>query len=142
MNTLTEKDKRSMSNHQSPMLCSWSVGGGILWVQTDNPRFSRKLSKRRDTRLVAVGVAGGFLRIFAARRSPAFMRRLIARYMAANRWFLHNGGTQQRALQRVRVKLAQTMLRPHKSENPHDGESADFQKFTPNRIGSESTGET
>lgn len=72
-------------------LSSWVIGSGISWIQTTEAQFARKLAKRSDTRLVAVGVAGGFLRIFAMRRSPAFMRRLIARYEAANARFCEPG---------------------------------------------------
>ena len=87
-------------------LSSWPVGSGISWIQTTEPRLARKLGKRADTRLVAIGVAGGFLRIYAMRRSPAFMRRLIARYEAANERFWDRGGAQQGAEQQASVKTA------------------------------------
>jgi len=72
-------------------ICGWPVESGVWWIQTNDPVFARKLAKRSDTRLVAVGVAGGFLRIFEMPRSPAFIRRLIARYMAANARFRDPG---------------------------------------------------
>jgi hypothetical protein len=65
-------------------ISEWPVESGTWWIQTREPRFARKLSRRSDTRLVAVGVVGGFLRIFEIRRPPSFVRRLTARYMAAN----------------------------------------------------------
>jgi hypothetical protein len=68
-------------------ISEWSVESGTWWIQTREPRLARKLSRRRDTRLVGIGVAGGFLRIFEIRRPPSFVRRLTARYMAANERF-------------------------------------------------------
>jgi len=62
----------------------WPVERGVWWIQTREPRLARKLSRRSDTRLVGIGVAGGFLRIFEIRRPPSFVRRLTARYMVAN----------------------------------------------------------
>jgi hypothetical protein len=79
----------------SGSLSSWSVATGVSWIQTDDPGFARKLSKRSDTRLVAVGVAGGFLRIFEMERSPAFMRSLVVRYKAANEGFSKLAEVQQ-----------------------------------------------
>jgi hypothetical protein len=76
------------------LLSAWSVGDGFWWIQTREPRLARKLAKRSDTRLVAVGVAGGFLRIFEMKRPPAFIRHLIARYEAAYARFGASGGTQ------------------------------------------------
>ena len=90
-------------------LSSWPVAPGVSWIQTTEARFARKLAKRSDTRPVAVGVAGGFLRIFEMRRSPAFMRRLIARYEAANERFQGKNGTQRRTERRGRVVTAGTM---------------------------------
>ena len=68
-------------------ISAWSVATGTSWLQTCEPRLARKLSRRSDTRLVAIGVAGGFLRIFEIRRPPSFVRHLTARYMAANERF-------------------------------------------------------
>jgi hypothetical protein len=68
-------------------LSEWPVESGVGWIQTREPRLARKLSRRSDTRLVAAGVSGGFLRVFEIRRSPSFVRRLITRYEAANERF-------------------------------------------------------
>jgi hypothetical protein len=61
-------------------LCAWQPVAGITWVQTRSPRFARKLSQRRDSRLVAWGVEGGYLRTFEFHQRLAWARRLIARY--------------------------------------------------------------
>lgn len=75
-----------------PPISEWPVESGVWWLQTREPRLARKLGRRSDTRLVAVGVSGGFLRIFKLRRPPSFVRRLIARYMATNARFQERGG--------------------------------------------------
>jgi hypothetical protein len=49
-------------------------------VQTRAPQFARKLSQRKDSRLVVRGVAGGYLRTFGFRHSLTWAQRLIARY--------------------------------------------------------------
>ena len=64
-------------------LSAWQVASGIMWVQTRSPQFARKLSQRSDSRLVASGVAGGYLRTFEFHHGLAWARRLIARYTTA-----------------------------------------------------------
>ena len=76
-------------------LSQWPVASGVSWIQTADPSIARKLAKRSDTRHVATGVAGGFLRIFEMKHSPAFMRCLVARYNAANERFSKLGDAQR-----------------------------------------------
>ncbi len=61
-------------------LCAWQTAPGVCWVQTRSPQFARKLSQRSDSRLVARGVAGGYLRTFEFPHGLAWARRLVARY--------------------------------------------------------------
>ena len=61
-------------------LSAWQVASGAVWVQTSSPQFARKLSQRSDSRLVARGVAGGYLRTFGFSHGLAWAGRLIARY--------------------------------------------------------------
>jgi hypothetical protein len=61
-------------------LSAWLAAPGVVWVQVRSPQFARKLSQRSDSRLVAGGVAGGYLRIFEFQRGLAWARRLIGRY--------------------------------------------------------------
>ena len=63
-------------------LSAWMVAPGVTWVQARSPQFARKLSARSDSRLVAQGVAGGYLRTFEFPHGLAWARRLIARYTA------------------------------------------------------------
>ena len=64
-------------------LCAWQPVRGIVWVQTRNPKHARRLAKRSDGRLVATGVAGGFLRTYEFAHSLAWAVRLMARYTAS-----------------------------------------------------------
>ena len=61
-------------------LSAWLVAPGVTLVQSRSPQFARKLSQRSDSRLVARGVAGGYLRIFEFQHGLAWAGRLIARY--------------------------------------------------------------
>jgi hypothetical protein len=63
-------------------LCAWQPVRGIVWMQTRNPKHARCLAKRGDGRLVAYGVAGGYLKIFEFRQSLAWAVNLMNRYTA------------------------------------------------------------
>lgn len=64
-------------------LSAWRVAPGVTWVQVRSPQFTRKLSQRADSRLVASGVAGGYLRIYEFQHGLAWAGRLIGRYKFA-----------------------------------------------------------
>jgi hypothetical protein len=61
-------------------LSAWLVAPGVCWIQTRSPFYARKLEQRADSRLVARGVAGGFLRTFEFNHGLAWAERLLARY--------------------------------------------------------------
>lgn len=61
-------------------LSAWLVAPGVVWVQTRLPQFARKLSQRSDSRLVARGVAGGYLRTYEIPHGLTWAGRLIGRY--------------------------------------------------------------
>lgn len=61
-------------------LCAWQSVRGIVWVQTRDPKHASRLARRQDGRLVARGVAGGYLRTFEFEKSLTWAVRLIARY--------------------------------------------------------------
>jgi len=67
------------------VLSAWLVAPGVCWIQTRSPEFARNLARREDTREVAIGVAGGYLRTFEAKRNLGWARRLIARYQESGR---------------------------------------------------------
>jgi hypothetical protein len=63
-------------------LCAWQPVPGITWMQTRNPKHAERLARRQDGRLVARGVAGGYLRTFEFEKSLKWAMRLMARYTA------------------------------------------------------------
>jgi hypothetical protein len=74
-----------------PSISEWPVAPGVWWIQVREPRMARKLDRRTDSRLVAIGVSGGYLRIFELRRPASFIRRLIRRYEVTNARFRDPG---------------------------------------------------
>ena len=66
-------------------LCAWQPVRGIVWVQTRNPNHARRLSQREDGKLVAWGVAGGYLKTYEFARSITWAIDLMARYTAAEK---------------------------------------------------------
>lgn len=65
------------------VLCAWQPVPGVTRVQTLSARHARRLAKRRDGRLVAIGVAGGYLRTFEFLHPLSWAERLIRRYHAS-----------------------------------------------------------
>jgi len=66
----------------SAELCAWQPVRGVVWVQTRNPKHARRMAQRGDSRLVARGAAGGYLKTFEFQRSLTWAMRLMKRYMA------------------------------------------------------------
>lgn len=66
----------------------------FVWVQTRNPRHAGRLAKRSDSKLVACGMAGGYLKTFEfTGKTLAWARRLIGRYKASQTSALIAAGT-------------------------------------------------
>ena len=76
-------------------LCAWQPVRGVWWVQTRNPNHARRLAQRKDGRLVARGVAGGFLRTFEFAGRADWGAELLARYTAAEK---ATGGAFERGI--------------------------------------------
>lgn len=66
-------------------LSAWQPVKGVTWIQTRLPAHARRLSQRRDSRLVVSGVSGGYLRTYEFRRGLAWARRLISRYTKSDK---------------------------------------------------------
>lgn len=64
-------------------LCAWQVAKGVVWVQVRNLVHGRRLSQRKDGRLVAKGVGGGYLRTYEFDHSLKWAENLIARYRSS-----------------------------------------------------------
>ena len=62
----------------NPVISAWQVAPGICWIQTSSPYFALRLKKRSDSRLVATGVSGGYLRTYEVPRPLRWARRFMA----------------------------------------------------------------
>jgi hypothetical protein len=71
-----------------PELCAWKVGPGTFWLQTTDPRYSRKLDQRQDTRRVAVTGVNHYRRTYEMRGNWRKVKGIVRRYvMATNDMF-------------------------------------------------------
>jgi hypothetical protein len=63
-------------------LCAWSPVQGVVWIQTRHPLHGRRLSQRKDGRLVVRGVAGGYLMTYEFLNRMGWAIDLMERYQA------------------------------------------------------------
>jgi len=63
-------------------LCAWQPVRGIVWIQTRNPNHARRMSQRKDGRLVVRGVAGGYLMTYEFVKPLSWAMELMNRYTA------------------------------------------------------------
>src|ERR1035437_254253 len=59
------------------LISAWPVEPGVCWIQTSSAQHARRLSQRSDSKIVGVGVAGGYLRTFEVCRPLAWAKRFI-----------------------------------------------------------------
>jgi hypothetical protein len=64
-----------------PELCAWKVAPGTFWFQTTDPRYSRKLDQRQDTRRVAVTGVNRYRRTYEMRGTWRKVRGIVNRYL-------------------------------------------------------------
>jgi hypothetical protein len=64
-----------------PQLCAWKVAPGTFWFQTTDPRYSRKLDQRQDTRRVAVTGVNHYRRTYAMRGNWRKVKGIVNRYL-------------------------------------------------------------
>jgi hypothetical protein len=64
-----------------PELCVWKVASGTFWFQTTDPRYSRKLDQRQDTRRVAITGVNHYRRTYEMRGTWRKVRRIVNRYL-------------------------------------------------------------
>lgn len=74
---------RDSETYGTPELCAWQVAPGMFWIQTTEPRFSRKLEKREDVRRVESSGVNHFRRTFEIRGTWRKIRRIIDRYLVS-----------------------------------------------------------
>jgi len=71
------------ASYGPPELCAWQVAPGVFWIQTTEPRFSRKLEKREDARRVEVSGTNHYRRTFELQGTWRKVRRIIDRYLVS-----------------------------------------------------------
>jgi hypothetical protein len=64
-----------------PELCAWKVAPGTFWFQTTDPRYSRKLDQRQDTRRVAVTGVNHYRRTYEMRGNWRKVKGIVSRYL-------------------------------------------------------------
>jgi hypothetical protein len=71
------------ATYGAPELCAWQVVPGVFWIQTTEPRFSRRLEKRGDARRVEISGVNHFRRTFEVRGTWRKVRRIVDRYLVS-----------------------------------------------------------
>ena len=64
-----------------PELCAWKVAPGTFWFQTTDPRYSRKLDQRQDTRRVAVTGVNHYRRTYEMPGNWRKVKGIVNRYL-------------------------------------------------------------
>jgi len=64
-----------------PELCVWKVAPRTFWFQTTDPRYSRKLDQRQDTRRVAITGINHYRRMYEMRGTWRKVRGIVNRYL-------------------------------------------------------------
>jgi hypothetical protein len=63
-----------------PELCVWKVAPSTFWFQTTDPRYSRKLDQRQDTRRVAITGINHYRRTYEMRGTWRKVKGIVNRY--------------------------------------------------------------
>jgi hypothetical protein len=64
-----------------PELCVWKVAPSTFWLQTTDPRYSRKLDQRQDTRRVAITGVNHYRRIYEMPGNWRKVKGIVNRYL-------------------------------------------------------------
>jgi hypothetical protein len=62
-------------------LCAWKVAPSTFWFQTTDPRYSRKLGQRQDTRRVAVTGVDHYRRTYEMPGNWRKVKGIVNRYL-------------------------------------------------------------
>jgi hypothetical protein len=90
-----------------PELCAWKVTKGTFWFQTTDPRYSRKLDQRQDTRRVAVTGVNHYRRTYEMSGNWRKVRRIVSRYLMLTGDTFSGAESRQDALETAaRVRTA------------------------------------
>ena len=71
----------AFNTYGPPQLCTWRYAPGICRFQTTVPQLARKLSQRRNAKLVLWSVAGDYLRVFQEKIPVWRARQLVMRFL-------------------------------------------------------------
>jgi hypothetical protein len=90
-----------------PELCCWKVAPATFWFQTTDPRYSRKLNQRQDTRRVAVTGVNHYRRTYEMRGNWRKVKGIVNRYRMRTSDTFSGAVLRQGALEIApRVKIA------------------------------------
>jgi hypothetical protein len=90
-----------------PELCVWKVAPGTFWFQTTDPRYSRKLDQRQNTRRVAVTGVNHYRRTYEMLGNWRKVKGIVNRYLMLTSDTFSGAESRQGALKiRPRVKTA------------------------------------
>jgi hypothetical protein len=88
-------------------LCAWKVAPGTFWFQTTDPRYSRKLDQRQDTRRVSVTGVNHYRRTYELRGNWRKVKGIVRRYLMLTGNTFSDRKSRQIALEiRPRVRTA------------------------------------
>ena len=65
----------------APELCVWKVAPDTFWFQTTDPRYSRKLDQRQDTRRVAKTGVNHYRRTYEMPGNWRKVKGIVNRYL-------------------------------------------------------------
>jgi hypothetical protein len=83
-----------------PALCAWQVAPGLFWIQTTEPRFSRKLEKRGDVRRVEISGVNHYRRTYEIRGRRRKIQRIIDRFLVSTGGHFSGGLGPQTSLKK------------------------------------------
>jgi len=76
-------------------LCAWKVAPGTFWFQTTDPRYSRKLDQRQDTRRVAITGVNHYRRTYEMPGNWRKAKGIVTRYLMRTGNTFFGGGLRQ-----------------------------------------------
>jgi hypothetical protein len=62
-------------------LCVWKVAPGTFWFQTTDPRYSRKLDQRQDTRRIEITGVNHYRRTYEMPGNWRKVKGIVDRYL-------------------------------------------------------------
>jgi hypothetical protein len=76
-----KQGERPFYTYGQPELCVWKVAPGTFWLQTTDPRCSRKLDQRQDTRRIGNTGVNHYRRVYAMQGNWRKVKGIVNRYV-------------------------------------------------------------